>query len=53
MQRELQVLSSNGQQWLIPEATHNSLLHQQDHAQQTSRAILAMAAALRTGTPLP
>jgi hypothetical protein len=40
-------------QWLIPEATHNSLLHQQDHAQQTSRAILAMAAALRTDKPLP
>jgi pimeloyl-ACP methyl ester carboxylesterase len=52
MQQELQALSSNSGQRLIPGATHNSLLHSRDHAQQTSRAILEVVAAVRTGTPL-
>jgi pimeloyl-ACP methyl ester carboxylesterase len=49
MQHELQALSSNRGQRLIPGATHNSLLHNQDHAQQTSRAIMEVVEAVRTG----
>lgn len=53
MQQELQALSTNSRQRVIPGATHNSLLHRQDHAQQTSQAIMDVVAAVRAGKSLP
>jgi hypothetical protein len=52
MQHELRALSTNSGQHVIAGATHNSLVHNQQHAQQTSRAIVAVVEGVRTGKPL-
>jgi hypothetical protein len=52
LQHELQALSTNSGQHVIADATHNSLVHNQQHAQQTSRAIVAVVEAVRRGTLL-
>lgn len=45
-------LSSNSLTWTVEGATHASLVDNQDHAQQTSAAILLVVEAIRTGQPL-
>jgi hypothetical protein len=52
LQHELRALSTNSGQHVIAGATHNSLVHNQQHAQQTSRAIVAVVEAVRRGTLL-
>jgi pimeloyl-ACP methyl ester carboxylesterase len=52
MEAELLQLSTNSVQRIIPGATHGSLVLKQDHAQQTSAAIIAVVEAARTGRRL-
>jgi len=52
MQNELMILSTNSVQRVVNGATHTSLLHDQQHAQQTLAAILEIVEAVRNGQPL-
>jgi pimeloyl-ACP methyl ester carboxylesterase len=52
MQNELMTLSTQGVQRIVLGATHNSLMHDPQHAQQTSAAILEVVEAARTGERL-
>ena len=49
MQNELRALSTNSVQRVVNGATHTSLLHNPQHAQQTSAAILEIVEAVRRG----
>lgn len=49
MQNELRALSTRSVQGIINGATHLSLLHDPEHAQQTSAAILELVEAVRSG----
>jgi pimeloyl-ACP methyl ester carboxylesterase len=48
MQDELTALSSNGHQYVVEGADHLSLVHNPNHAQETSAAILQVVEAIRT-----
>lgn len=52
MQDELASLSSNSIHITVPDATHASLALDQQHAHETSAAILQVVEAARTGLPL-
>jgi pimeloyl-ACP methyl ester carboxylesterase len=49
LQRDLLTLSSYSQLRVVSAATHMSLVHDPDHARQTSAAILEVVKAVRTG----
>jgi len=52
LQAELLALSSNSVQHIVDGASHSSLVWNQQHAQETSAAILQVVEAVRTGQPL-